>query len=1102
MRFRFLSKPSYFVLNSSEFFGNENTVIAWGETYDVSTEKHVLSNEQITLQSTRSSSMSATLQTTRNDSSVMDISNMVPASIDAPTEKKTASFQPSIFRKATPYAEDQKENIMVHDDTEMELSLVMPPPTKAAPSKSIFASSLKPSLFNFASKKEVIETPSPAERTNGSDNMDISGIEPAISSSDHKTETVPTGKSRESAYTNFLQQNNLIAKSKNEKDGRRQTTNQRFDMNLDNSHIIESPIISQSSKPSSRTTINEPSEMSLEIKPKVQTRAKVSESPINMSIEMPMEKVEKRTTRRQTVNQAEDMETSKLVSPMVQQSHSTQKKASQPNSRRTITEPQDLSLDAAEQSHANARGNNTHMSIQYFPEESRSSRRQTTHQPQDMDMDIETSHLATSVVVQPKNRKTIHQSIDMTMDDFNNLTKVNHHSRIDDMSIQYLPVEKPSTRRQTSHKVQDISLDTPTTKSGVQYQDIHQLKDMSLDTIQLSHSPAMPPANSIRKKQAANRMTMNEVRDMSFDSNATGKSNAYSRNNRTILADMSMDLQSTEPYPQSRKSVICKSPSKNATKMFDQSSLEFTKAIDQNVSYHPFHSTKLVDNNCSRFTEMGFDVSPEESFVAEEKQKSPVSVPVPMKRSVQMFSRATNQTNHGICDLDMSETSPIPTSKKFNLNKTPYYIGLDKENDLLDTMRISDSSSLDLTNNSIEEKASLNPNRKATVAESGHATMLLHATIKDDSRMDAAHETLSEPIEISDDSIKSVQQEPVFLSAGTKRNTCFQEVSMAVEPKSRNDTIRMSMANQSLFQLSSMESPIQNEGSISEKLPSQAGAIKRLTMNTSMNDSNSNFGNTSNGAEESKQLTFIEDDEDEDQICNTKIDLAISFEGSIHDSVERKCESFGNQTHEFSRFSMHSTEASMLSDVVKPYIERLNEQPFDEPVPSLTQELTAFKKSHRLRYSNVFDGNDTGNTNRSENTSNDEPPSAGTSLAQVSQSSIMQRRSLNSSNGEANESSFLMKRPDKKLSEIKIDFSGYKKLAGLATITDVMNDFANRMDQIRRQDLERAEQRRKFAAGEIDSIDSLNNNDDELVSLNVEAPSWSFLYKNKIDSEL
>lgn len=1033
--------------------------------------------------------MSTSLQTTRNDSMAMDMSSSVNASArsaEMPSEKRTFNFRPP-FRQPQPYREDQKENIEIKDDSDIQLSFIMPPPpSKSATLTSIFAKTLKPSLFSFASKKEVVETPPLAERTSGSDNMDISGIEPT----EDQPQPIVSDKSRESGHKSWLQQNNFVAKPNNENNNRRQTTNQAVDIQLDDSAIIESPIKIPTNNLMSRRTINNPAEMSLEIENV--TQPKVCET--SMLIESPPNEIETHSTRRQTINQAEDIEidTSKEASPIVQQNVT-----SQTHSRRTIIEPKDVSLDEYDQSRGNISGHR--MSIAYLQEESRSSRRQTVHQPQDMDLEtISNTYSKQSST----NRKTIHQPQDMTIDDFSNQSKVNH-SRLIEMSVQYLPKELPLNRRQTTHKAQDISIDIPTveptTKPATNDEDVIQVQDISLDTNQGSNSPVMQPANSNWKK-STNRMTIHEPADMSFDSDATGKSSAYSRNNKTILSDMSMDLQSTEMYAQQqlRKSVIQKSPSKNATRVFNESSLEYTKAIEPNVSYHPLHSTKLIDTNCSRFTDLDFDASIEESFTTE-KPRFPVA-PAQARRTVQIFNQVQNQTAQNPYEMEMSdEDSPIPTSKKFNLNKTPYYA----KDDLLDTMRISDSSSLDSTCNSRDENQLHQTNEHQHVNEENSKTLMFHATIKDDSQMESdGSETNLQPIEISDDSNSSDSVHP---SIGTRRKTCSQNISMNIEDMPKIESKRISIPNQSLFQLSSMDLEASNRinDSNSKESPYQKTETNRLS--GSMNEFSFNYANTSNGAEESKQLTFIEDDEDEEQICNTKIDLACSFDGSeINDSIDRKClSSAGNQTCEISRFSLRSN-ASSRNGSMNPFLPKSAEilPSKGDSIPLMKEELQAFQRKDRLRHSNVFDGNETGNSNCSETTLKDEPPIAGPSFAQISKSSIMLRRGQNSAKEDPNESSFLMKRPNKPLSEIKLDFSGYKKLVGLATVTDVISDFCNRMEQVRQQDRERAEQRRKFAAGEIDSLDMLNNNDEELVSQNIEAPSWTFLTKNKIDCEL
>lgn len=982
--------------------------------------------------------MSATLQTTRNDSTVMDISSALPTVVTN-EEIKPFGIRSSITRK--PYDDDQKENVMVNNETDIELSLIMQPPSKPAPSKPLFsesssnssarASAFRPSLFNFTRKSDINGTITVGEKTSGSDNMDISGIEPTLPTEELEIKPPTSG----SKYLDFLQQNNFIVKPKSAINSHRLTVNQSIDMQLDKSKVMESH-------------------------------------------------------------------------PAVEPKNLAQKL----NSRKTINELHDMSMDNNEQ--------NQH---------------ETTTGVQDMvESPIPQSILPPKSISQPNKCTTIKEPFEMSLAN-NDLTC----AQLSDMSIEFLQSELEN-RRKTTHKTQDISLDTPTFGMNPRQMTENIALDMSLDTMHWKNSPLIQPGNSKKPTQPSNRMTINEPREMSFDS--TTKSAAQTYNNRTIFGDISMDMQHTGTYQQpSRKSVICKSPSKNATKLFDQSdAFEYTKGADlysMDFSYHPLHSTRLNDGSSNKFIDIDFEKSIpnvkvesdalnmgsdiDETFIGEAKNKVLVQEP---PKQVKIFNRTKHQTINETCDLNMSEDSPVSTAKKYNLNKTPFYFGIDKENDpaLIETMRASDLSSLDLTNNSKEEKQLFELKQEPGTSHRG--TVLFHATIQNDSDLHEANETNTNPIEISDSSIVAEPQYPAASDwVNTKRKTCFQEMSMALESIPTTGPNKLgNIMTQSIIQIT----PIKIDDSIDENPPTRVKENNRLTIvkneTIALDNSPVDYKNISNGLEESKQLTFIEDDDEDDQICNTKLDLAISLENSdIDDPIERKYGSITNKSYNISRFSlhseidmpsMHSEQSYPMKDITLPM----------EPLPPLSDtlkvnELKAFKKSCRLRHSNVFDANATAeddpNVNEEASARNIsvEPikndaiePVKNISMAPISRSSIMQRRNSSiGSNNEANETSYLSKSTaDKPLSEIKLDFSGYDKLVGLATPQDVFKDFCNRMDQIKRKAKQWEEERNKFANGEIDSIDPFNNNnDDDLVSLNVEAPSWSYLYMNKMKWE-
>lgn len=990
--------------------------------------------------------MSATLQTTHNDSVVMDISNAVPSAPTMEEKRPVNTTRPSILRM--PYSEDQKENIIVNDDTDIELSLIMQPPTKPAPSKPLFSTSslisssraslFKPSLFNFARKSEASETTTAGERTSGSDNMDISGIEPTIPF--EEPEMKPAYK-----YEDFLRQNNLIANAKSGTNNRRQTINQSVDMQLDKIEslpAVQPMTLPQKSNP--ERTFNEPHEISIDCETKFNVRA-----------QQPTANDQK--PRRETIVAAQDMQLDSSQmdeSPIVQRKELPPKSILHRNVRTTTPEPFEMSLEPID---ANC-------------------------------------------------------------------------AQLSDMSIEFLPSELQSRqiRRQTTHKAHDISLDTSTFGMNPRQMTENLPLDMSLDTMHWKNSPINQPNDSKKSTQLSKRMTIVEPREMSFDSTTKSATQTYS--NKTIFGDISMDLQYTEAIPKQppRKSVICKSPSKNSTKLFDQSdAFEMTNGAELNsmyMSYHPIQSTRINDGNCSKFTDIDSNASIQDenvknntfhpssdidgTFVGEKKNEN--SIPV---KQVQIFNQTKRQTIHETRDLDMSEDSPIPTAKKYNLNKTPFYYGIDKENnpDLFETLHASDLSSLDLTNNSKEEKQL--SAFKADSADARRGTELFHATIHNDSNLDEANETDTFPIEISDSSIIVEPEKPTI--ADSKRRTCFKEMSMIMEPIPKTEQKRVSnIWTQSILQIT----PIKIDDSIERRSPNSVEKNMCLTV---VNGSPFDYKNTMNGLEESKQLTFIEDDDEDDQICNTKLDLALSLESSdIDDFVERKCASITNKSCNLSKFSLHSEIIDMPSiHSEKAFsMKGIDETLPVEPMPQFpdtlkVNELQAFKKSSRLRHSNVFELNTTAEANQSESIVTDkafdENISIGhmknVSMAPISQSSIMQRRSNSiGTNNDANETSYLSKSTaDKPLSEIKIDFSGYDKLVGLATPQDVFKDFCNRMDQIKIKAKQCEDERNKFENGEIESIDPFNsnNNDDDLVSQNVEVPSWTFLYKNKMKWE-
>lgn len=1096
----------------------------------------MLSNEQITLQSTHLSSTSVASQTIRNDSVGMDITKTESQ------QEKVVSFQPRARFSSIPA--EEKENIAALDDMDLTLEFPLPAPTTksfsmTAASKFIPAAFSKPNSSISMAKIPMAETSvRAAEKTGGSDNMDISGIEPA---DPYDAYPIATVTECESEYSKWLKTDNFSTKNQ------QKPANEIVDIELEESLTNALPAGRTKAEATSRTTINQPFEMSLEMKNQTECKD-VSGSSADMSIEqqakmnatntidMEMSHLkltnakqcdfdtnifkkpnDRRTTHVSHDITIDDVNVSKPTYPNTHDrtceiSSLYQRKNEQPNDtgilsfvnpvgkagkqasmHRTINELQDITTDEFNASKAIPHSRRADMSIKYAMaglSETLSDTQRMEMSSKAMQADFAAKSVATSRVAEKGSarRQTMLQAHDMDLespvkqsnDDMASSSKQNARKTINtphNISVD-VSDKRPMTiqlfqpmRRQTTHKVQDISLDTSLTAANVPaHSDAKQCAlDISLDQIQSNNSPAVQHGNRNWKKGAsstASRLTINEPRDMSFDSNASGKSNTHSRYNKTILGDMSMELQSTDMYGQMHhKSDMCQSPSKNVPNAAsDRSTLEFTKMLIDynNLSSHPLHSTKLNDKNCSKFTNFELCSSGENSSddeIERNKPKSTAAAPPPAAaQQFGSFELTESRTVHVACNLDMSdeENSPIPTAKKYNLNKTPYYAELDQEND---------SSSLELTASNFNSEYISEPksNEKQSIAsEPCRRTEIFHATIRDDnSHLNVLAEAQSMELSVaSSNSIPLERAKAPKLSTGTRLS---------------DHAKRLSVPNQSLFQLSSIGSPIQTSLNSNSSAP-EAGLI-------------TNLANISIGANESsKQLTFIEDDDDEEQICNTKIDLASSLECSDNESAT----------------------ADMLG-IIKPIISSTTAMltSVDLSNQSLCEELNAFKKSSRLRHSNAFESSKRANANRSDTaTLSDDSINADRSsnnniLADVGQSQIMQRRNSNTANAneDANETSFLKKRPNKKASEVKLDWSGYDELEGLATPMDVFEDFLERMEQIRRQDEIWAEQYRKFEAGEIDSFDDLNN-DADLNSQNVEAPSWTVLFKNKLDTEL
>lgn len=111
---------------------------------------------------------------------------------------------------------------------------------------------------------------------------------------------------------------------------------------------------------------------------------------------------------------------------------------------------------------------------------------------------------------------------------------------------------------------------------------------------------------------------------------------------------------------------------------------------------------------------------------------------------------------------------------------------------------------------------------------------------------------------------------------------------------------------------------------------------------------------------------------------------------------------------------------------------------------------------------------------------------------QCNQNTVMPRLSMNATEKDLNESnaSYLHDvTVDKKLSEIKLDFSGYDKFKNLSTPKQVLDAFFHR-NRMQMEYLKLSDH----------TVNDSFEIDEE--SQNVEAPSALFLYKNKLDTEL
>lgn len=348
----------------------------------------------------------------------MDISNVI-SKTETIENKKTdqGNIRPSILCSSETYSEDQKENILVTNDTDMESPHMIQQSLNPSeqlfrlPSTRLSASmqSIKPSMFNFVRKTDT------KEKVNCSDNMDISGIEPNDEAPQKKTGN---------QYRNFLKEKNFLIKSKNEADNCRKTVNQIIDMEF------------------------------------------------------------------------EPNQTNTIIPPTIEINNKQQKV----NSLKTINEPNILPPNALQTNN-------------------RSSQRETINHHVDMQL-AESPKQDNILPNQSRKRVSIYDSSEMSIE---NRDK-------SDMSIELIPSEvkcQSMNRQQTTHRVQDITF-SPTIEMNPRHLTDHKIKDMSFDTIQLNANfPSIQSGNVAWKKSTSNRMTINELKDMSFDSTTKTSAHTY-----------------------------------------------------------------------------------------------------------------------------------------------------------------------------------------------------------------------------------------------------------------------------------------------------------------------------------------------------------------------------------------------------------------------------------------------------------------------------------------------------------------------------------------------------------------------------------------------
>lgn len=520
-----------------------------------------------------------------------------------------------------------------------------------------------------------------------------------------------------------------------------------------------------------------------------------------------------------------------------------------------------------------------------------------------------------------------------------------------------------------------------------------------------------------------------------------------------------------------------------------------TQETENNVMI-PETQENEADEDRTLCNDVSLDMSINQSLNAAPKHRS-----VRMEESVNRSERKSiSQMNlSGINISDKENMIHPPTQKKqYDLNRTPFYkAGDDDEND---TTLTNEGSSIDMSN--VENEQS-HYNEK----------------VDEPNGCAYAHQTISDTMEIIDASIvgdgvevnESLNQSPVVQSDKRRRETCYQEASMeedlpaAVENRlshpmdvsiaKENSLIERITEDCSVIDLSTpdlslSDRPIAenskkpNRGTIFASTSMQLDdsleiyskslyeSIHHITMDMDRTQNESAEGlpkignlfanvtkhcNATMTQENPVELTFIGDeyDDDENMLCNTKFDLHESESNSLNslpgsmESILKLDKGDVFKTKDLLRRSLNLIVANAAIEYDKEKIATEQSDAVLMPPPQAAVAPTATPLSNLL-------------------------------------SNNCSRRS-GSVGSAGNETSYLMNATDDiPIGELKLDWSSYDKFKGLATPQDVIKNFAIRMDKIRRKGKE--------------SVNQLQN-EEQLTTQNVEAPSWVFLMRNKIEEE-